>query len=136
MAAMMELINKDRDVHRGKVHVPYLESRSLNSKIYGHDIDNIVHKMEYLDISCPTQPVDILPKTPLISYLFNNDMISPWHDITLQDKTNTLYHFICEIPKWTRQKMEMDVDDRNHRIKQDTLPDGSLRYYTHGDIFF
>lgn len=136
MAAMMEEMKKDNDMYCVDVCCPSLTSGPLNTSIYGHDIDTIVHKMEYLDIGCPTQPVDILPKTPLISYLFNNHMISPWHDITLQDKTQTWYHFICEIPKWTRQKMEMDVDDRNHRIKQDTLPDGSLRYYTHGDIFF
>jgi inorganic pyrophosphatase len=60
-------------------------------------------------------------------------LISPWHDIPLINNKN--FNFICEIPKWTRDKMEIITDKAYNPIKQDTV-DGKLRRYVWGDMMF
>jgi len=60
--------------------------------------------------------------------------ISPWHDIPLHARDGSL-HFICEIPKWTRQKFEIATGEEFNPIKQDTK-NGKLRNYNWGDMLF
>jgi len=60
--------------------------------------------------------------------------ISPWHDIPLYSSEG-ICNFICEIPKWTRAKYEIAVNELHNPIKQDTK-NGKLRYYKHGDMMF
>jgi inorganic pyrophosphatase len=69
-----------------------------------------------------------------IFYEHNNELISPWHDIPLQNNDFT-YNFICEIPKWTRNKMEISRDLHKNPIKQDIKCD-ELRVYKYGDMMF
>lgn len=60
------------------------------------------------------------------------ERISIWNDIPLQTK-ESLHHFVCEVPKGTRQKMEVQTHLACHPIKQDLI-DGKLRQYRHGDM--
>lgn len=58
--------------------------------------------------------------------------ISIWNDIPLQ-LSESLYHFVCEVPKGTRQKMEVQTHLTFHPIKQDLI-EGQLRHYRYGDM--
>eukprot|EP01031_Cornospumella_fuschlensis_P038177 gene38177-46387_t len=58
--------------------------------------------------------------------------ISPWHDIPL--KSGDLFHFVNEIPKFTKAKMEVSTKEENNPIAQD-IKKGKLRDY-HGPIFW
>ena len=58
--------------------------------------------------------------------------LSIWNDIPLQPSTS-LYHFVCEVPKGTRQKMEVQTHLAFHPIKQDLI-DGKLRQYRYGSM--
>ena len=60
--------------------------------------------------------------------------ISPWHDVPLNNPDGS-YNFICEIPKWTRRKMEIAPGEEFNPIKQDTK-NGKLREYKWGDMMF
>lgn len=60
--------------------------------------------------------------------------ISPWHDIPLYNVDGSV-NFICEIPKWTRKKMEIATGEPFNPIKQDTK-NGKLREYGWGDMMF
>jgi inorganic pyrophosphatase len=62
------------------------------------------------------------------------EQISPWHDIPLYN-TDGSVNFICEIPKWTRKKMEIATGEPFNPIKQDTK-NGKLREYGWGDMMF
>ncbi|KAF1327288.1 Inorganic pyrophosphatase, partial [Globisporangium splendens] len=62
------------------------------------------------------------------------EQISPWHDIPLYNANGTV-NFICEIPKWTRKKMEIATGEPFNPIKQDTK-NGKLREYGWGDMMF
>ncbi|EFH42877.1 hypothetical protein ARALYDRAFT_358655 [Arabidopsis lyrata subsp. lyrata] len=53
--------------------------------------------------------------------------VSPWHDIPLH-LGDGVFHFIVEIPKESRSKMEVATDEAFTPIKQDTKK-GKLRYY-------
>uniref|UniRef100_M4BYR5 inorganic diphosphatase n=1 Tax=Hyaloperonospora arabidopsidis (strain Emoy2) TaxID=559515 RepID=M4BYR5_HYAAE len=66
----------------------------------------------------------------------NNErqQISPWHDIPLYNPDGTV-NFICEIPKWTRKKMEIATGEPFNPIKQDTK-NGKLREYGWGEMMF
>jgi inorganic pyrophosphatase len=61
------------------------------------------------------------------------------HDIPLyalgQGNKGKIFHFICEIPKWTRAKYEIATKELYNPIKQDTK-NGKLRFYQHGDMLF
>ena len=65
--------------------------------------------------------------------------ISPWHDIPLyalgQGEKGKIFHFVCEIPKWTRAKFEIATKELYNPIKQD-VKNGKLRFYQHGDMCF
>ncbi|VVU95386.1 Inorganic pyrophosphatase [seawater metagenome] len=83
-------------------------------------------------------PVNIVKqgknKSFKIYFKVKNKLISPWHDIPLYNSNNTL-NFICEIPKWTRAKMEINKELDYNPIKQD-ISNGKLREYKWGDMMF
>jgi len=58
--------------------------------------------------------------------------ISPWHDIPL--RSGDLFHFVNEIPKYTKAKMEVATKEASNPIAQD-IKKGKLRDY-HGPIFW
>lgn len=67
--------------------------------------------------------------------------ISFWHDIPLFPVTtegvlvSKHVNFVCEIPKTTRKKFEVNTKGEGNPIKQDTK-NGKLREYSKGDIWF
>lgn len=67
-----------------------------------------------------------------INFADDGKAISPWHDIPLKD--GELFHFVNEIPKYTKAKMEIATKEPQNPIAQDTKK-GKLRDY-HGPIFW
>ena len=67
-------------------------------------------------------------------YHYNDELISPWHDLPfkIDDKT---YLMINEIPKWTRKKMEIQTNVKFNPIIQDK-DNGKPREYVWGDMLF
>lgn len=61
-------------------------------------------------------------------------IISSWHDIPLRVGKER-FNFICEIPKYSRDKMEVSTKEVNNPIAQDLTAKGDLRQY-HGPIFW
>ncbi|KAJ2848526.1 Inorganic pyrophosphatase [Coemansia erecta] len=58
---------------------------------------------------------------------------SPWHDIPLvADAAKGEYNMVCEIPRWTNAKLEIDTKAAFNPIRQDSK-NGKLRYVA--DIF-
>lgn len=63
--------------------------------------------------------------------------VSLWHDIPLfVDKEKGIVNYVCEIPKGTRDKFEIDTKDKGNPIRQDLDKQGNLRQYKRGDVFF
>jgi inorganic pyrophosphatase len=60
--------------------------------------------------------------------------ISPWHDIPYKNDDNTI-NMICEIPRYTRKKFEIETKINNNPIVQDQI-DSKLREYKYGDMLF
>jgi inorganic pyrophosphatase len=56
--------------------------------------------------------------------------VSPWHNIPYKNKDGS-FNFVCEIPKWTRRKMEIATGEPFNAIKQD-VKNGKLREYAWG----
>ena len=85
-----------------------------------------------------TEAVGPFPSFEFRQNFYYNDgtrtQISPWHDIPLYNSDGSV-NFICEIPKWTRKKMEIATGEPFNPIKQDTK-NGKLREYTWGDMLF
>lgn len=69
-----------------------------------------------------------------IDYYIKQKQISPWKHIPYKNNDGT-YNAIIEIPRWTREKMEMIKNDPYNSIKQDKK-DGQLRYFKYGPIPF
>jgi inorganic pyrophosphatase len=68
---------------------------------------------------------------------FNDDsgkIISPWHDIPLRAGPDS-FNFICEIPKFGRDKMEVATREEHNPIAQDLTASGDLRQY-YGPIYW
>jgi hypothetical protein len=66
---------------------------------------------------------------------------SPWHDIPLVVSLGAgaahALHFVCEIPRFTRDKFEVDKADATNRIRQDRdAATGMPRISAYGDYFF
>ena len=65
--------------------------------------------------------------------------ISPWHDISLKSKDgnekDSLFNYVCEIPKYTTAKFEISLKEPKNPIAQDLCKKGNLRHY-HGPIFW
>lgn len=68
-------------------------------------------------------------------YLSGNTLFSPWHDIPYRVDNDDTISFVCEIPKFTKKKMECYTGEPGNPIAQDTNKDGSLREY-HGPIYW
>lgn len=69
-------------------------------------------------------------------FFYDKIQISPWHDIPLiSNKKKNIFNFICEIPKYTRKKFEIDTKSKFNPIKQD-IKDNKLRSYKWGDIYY
>lgn len=68
-------------------------------------------------------------------------LISSWHDIPLVSSNGSInkgaiLNFVCEIPRGTVEKMEIDTSSEFNPVKQDTRKDGSLRNYLTGPLQF
>jgi len=67
--------------------------------------------------------------------------LSFWHDIPLfpvsteDESIPFIVNFVCEIPKTTRKKFEVDTKGVGNAIKQDTK-NGKPREYSKGDVWF
>lgn len=80
---------------------------------------------------------------PDYKLVFKNDkgkLISPWHDIPLQEKRaegKNEFNFVVEIPKGVAHKMEVNKEERHNPIMQDTTHGGTRgRNYLYGVPFF
>eukprot|EP00758_Cryptobia_borreli_P007872 Tbor_TRINITY_DN5337_c1_g1::TRINITY_DN5337_c1_g1_i1::g.4207::m.4207/K01507/ppa; inorganic pyrophosphatase len=63
--------------------------------------------------------------------------VSPWHAIMTKQYINeNIFNYVNEIPRGTREKMEIDIKREFNPIRQDITKDGSLRKFTYGDIPF
>jgi hypothetical protein len=69
-----------------------------------------------------------------VRFQMDGNYLSPWHDIALKNADGS-YNFICEIPKWTRNKYEIAIGEDMNPIKQD-VKHGVLREYKWGDMMF
>lgn len=67
-------------------------------------------------------------------FTMDNTDISPWHDIPHINTDGTV-NMICEIPRYTRKKFEIETKIENNPIKQDTI-NGKPREYLYGDMLF
>ena len=92
-------------------------------------------KKEKFDMYLGTIP-DVEEMTPQyvseigIVYLQNDTNLSFWNGIPLQPNSyDGQYHFICEIPKDTSAKMEINTSEHPHHIIQDKDVDGEPRFY-------
>ena len=75
----------------------------------------------------------------------SSESISPWHDIPLHVTNNQqnplsinerkVFNFICEIPAFTKAKMEICNSEPFNPIKQDMTKSNTLRDY-HGPIYW
>ncbi|KAJ1667968.1 inorganic diphosphatase activity protein [Coemansia sp. RSA 1813] len=85
---------------------------------------------EYIK-SVLARPVGIA--TSRMFFKKDGSLFSPWHDIPLvADATKDEYNMVCEIPRWTNAKLEIDTKAAFNPIRQDTK-NGNLRYVS--DIF-
>jgi len=70
-----------------------------------------------------------------IQYSYAGKRISPWHDVPFEagaDAAGTmLLHFVCEIPRGTREKVEIHKGVPYNDLLQDVHKDGSLRTYVY-----
>ncbi|KAJ2853622.1 V-ATPase V0 sector subunit c'' [Coemansia erecta] len=68
--------------------------------------------------------------TPTHRMYFNRQgsPLSPWHDIPLvADSATKLYNMVCEIPRWSNAKLEIDTKSPFNPIKQD-VKNGKPRF--------
>lgn len=66
-----------------------------------------------------------------VFFQYQGSRISPWHDIPMlagEEDGEKFLHFVCEIPKGTTAKFEINKEAENNPIIQDTK-NGELRYY-------
>ena len=64
-------------------------------------------------------------------------LVSPWHDLPLypHPANKLVVNFVCEIPRGSTAKLEVQKKLPHNPIMQDTKK-GELRYYTYGAPFF
>ena len=56
-----------------------------------------------------------------LRYSYGDKDVSPWHDVPFwADADQTLVHFVCEIPRLTRSKLEIHKSVAGNRLVQDT----------------
>ena len=85
------------------------------------------------DIDLDIKKLKTKEKNSKYYYYYNKNYISPWHDISL--KNGEYYNFICEIPKWSRAKFEIDTTDKYNPLVQD-IENNKPRFYSWGDTLF
>lgn len=78
--------------------------------------------------------IETKEKNKKLFFYYNNKKISPWNDIPLK-YNKILYNFVCEIPKWTRAKFEINTSHKFNPIIQD-LENNKPRFYNWGDVIF
>ena len=77
-----------------------------------------------------------------IQYMYDGRRVSPWHDVPFEagedtaafrgvTPMRTLLHFVCEIPRHTREKVEIHKTAPYNDLLQDVHKDGSLRTYVY-----
>lgn len=70
-----------------------------------------------------------------LQYFYEGRQISPWHDVpfTLGRDAGgaTLLSFVCEIPRHTREKVEIHKTEPFNPLLQDVHKNGSLRFYVY-----
>jgi inorganic pyrophosphatase len=54
-----------------------------------------------------------------IKFFSSDKQVSPWHDIALEAEKSGQFNFLCEIPKMTKAKMEVNTKAENNPIVQD-----------------
>jgi inorganic pyrophosphatase len=67
-------------------------------------------------------------------FYYKDNKISPWHDLPYK-KNENIYYMVNEIPKWTRKKMEINVENDYNPIIQD-IENSKPREYVWGDMMF
>lgn len=69
-----------------------------------------------------------------------NGLISPWHSIPLHSQNKNLFNFVSEIPSGTKRKIEMNKNEENNPLSQDTVTSEggqrSLREFKYGSLPF
>ena len=56
-----------------------------------------------------------------LRYSYGDKDVSPWHDVPFwADADKTLVHFVCEIPRLTRSKLEIHKSVAGNKLVQDT----------------
>ena len=78
--------------------------------------------------------IELIKNQDIIYFHLNGHEISPWHDIPYKNKDNTI-NMVCEIPRYTRKKFEINTKVRNNPIIQDDI-NGQPREYKYGDMLF
>lgn len=68
-------------------------------------------------------------------FKFNKKYISPWNDIPYLNLKKKCYNMVCEIPKWTRKKFELDTKLKNNPIIQDKI-NGKPREFIYGAMMW
>lgn len=76
----------------------------------------------------------LLNDDKLIYFFRDTTKISPWHDIDYLNSDGTI-NMICEIPRYTRKKYEIQRDIEYNPIVQDRIFD-EPREYKYGDMLF
>lgn len=71
-----------------------------------------------------------------IIYFREGEYISPWHDIRYNTDEKYIFNYVNEIPRWTREKMEMIKEEKYNPIRQDLWKNGQPRYFKYGPIPF
>ena len=57
-----------------------------------------------------------------LRYSYGDKDVSPWHDVPFwADADKTLVHFVCEIPRLTRSKLEIHKSVAGNKLVQDCL---------------
>merc|ERR1719201_1697968 len=70
-----------------------------------------------------------------LHYRYDGRRISPWHDVPFSlgkdEEGVPLLSFVCEIPRGTREKVEIHKSLPYNPLLQDVHKDGSLRTYVY-----
>ena len=77
---------------------------------------------------------ELIENQDIFSFYLNSREISPWHDLLYKNNDGTI-NMICEIPRYTRKKYEINTKTNNNPIIQDEI-NGNPREYIYGDMLF
>jgi len=77
---------------------------------------------------------ELIENQDIFSFHLNSREISPWHDIPYKNNDGTI-NMVCEIPRYTRKKYEINIKIKNNPIIQDEI-NGQPREYKYGDMLF